>query len=781
MLLQTARNLPHPAEAVEVTLAVGGMHCGACAARVERTLNALDGVVAQVNYATERATATVPADMNIGRLVTQLASAGYPAELLGADPRTRTRTHAHAPAPARPDELERRMRSLRNRLLLAAALFMPLCDFSLQFSNHPAQRFAGWQWFMVALAAPVVTWAAWPFYRSALRNARHRTTTMDTLVSLGILAATVWSLYSMFVLDTGTSAHPATGGIYLDVPGGVILFLLAGRYFEAWSRQRSGDALRGLAAVGARDVAVLDASGREERRPIDELAVGERFVVRPGETVATDGEVLVGESSIDASVMTGESRPATSGPGDHVLGGTVSLTGRLVVRATKVGRETQLGQMLRLVEHAQGEKAAVQRLADRLSGVFVPAVLVLSAGTLTAWLLAGNPAATSFSAAISVLIIACPCALGLATPAALFVASLTGANRGIFFKGYRALEASRHVDTVLLDKTGTLTEGRMTLSDFETVSGVEEDDVLRWAGAVEHASEHPVARAIAAVAVERLGALPEVDAFVALPGIGARGTVEGHRIYIGRAEADPRHGELPENLNRHCLEWEALGRTVVVVRRDEAAVAVLAVADALRPSAAPAVRQLQNLGLRCILLTGDNELTARAVAAAVGIDEAVAGALPADKVAVIQRLQAEGRSVAMVGDGVNDAPALASADLGLAVGSGTDVAINAADLIIVRDDLRVAATAITLARRTLNTIRANLAWAFLYNLAAIPLAAAGLLNPLIAGAAMTLSSTFVVLNSSRLLRHSARRTEPAATRRRSAPTPAPALASEKAV
>jgi heavy metal translocating P-type ATPase len=750
MLLQTARNLPRPAQAVEVTLAVGGMHCGACAARVERTLNGLDGVAARVNYATERATATVPAGMNIGRLITQLTSAGYTADVLAEDPRGRT--HAGAAAPAQ-DELQRRMRSLRNRLLLAAAVFMPLCDFSLQFSNHPSQRFPGWQWFMVAIAAPVVTWAAWPFYRSALRNARHRTTTMDTLVSLGILAATVWSLYSMFVLDTSTSAHHSGGGIYLDVPGGVILFLLAGRYFEAWSRQRSGDALRGLAAVGARDVAVLDASGREERRAIADLGVGERFVVRPGETVATDGEVLVGESAIDASVMTGESRPVESGPGDRVLGGTVALTGRLVVRATKVGRETQLGQMLRLVEHAQGEKAAVQRLADRLSGVFVPAVLVLAAGTLTAWLLAGNPTTAAFSAAISVLIIACPCALGLATPAALFVASLTGANQGIFFKGYRALEASNHIDTVLLDKTGTLTEGRMTLTDLELVIGVEEEDVLRWAGAVERASEHPVARAVAAVAEERLGALPEVDAFVALPGSGVGGTVDGHEIYVGRAEAGPGHGELPESLNRRRLEWETLGRTVVVVRRDEAAVAVLAVADAVRPSAAPAVSQLQSLGLRCILLTGDNELTARAVAAAVGIEEAVARALPADKVAVIRRLQAEGRSVAMVGDGVNDAPALASADLGLAVGSGTDVAINAADLIIVRDDLRVAATAITLARRTLNTIRANLAWAFLYNLAAIPLAAAGLLNPLIAGGAMALSSTFVVANSSRLLRH----------------------------
>ena len=763
MLLQNARNLPRPAEAAEVMLAVGGMHCGACAARVERTLNAIDGVVARVNYATERATATVPAEMNVERLIARLTSAGYTAELLGDDPRALTRPRASGDAAAvASEQLARRLRSLKRRLLLAAALFMPLCDFSLQFSNHPAQRYPGWQWFMVALAAPVVTWAAWPFYQSALRSARHRTTTMDTLVSLGILAATVWSLYSIFVLDTG-GAHPAGGGIYLDVPGGVILFLLAGRYFEVWSRQRSGDALRGLAAVGVRDVAVLDAQGREERRPIADLAVGERFVVRPGETVATDGEVLAGESSIDTSVMTGESRPATSGPGDRVLGGTVSLTGRLVVRATSVGRETQLGQMLRLVEHAQSEKAAVQRLADRLSGVFVPTVLVLAGGTLAAWLLAGSATTTAFSAAISVLIIACPCALGLATPAALFVASLTGANRGIFFKGYRALEASRHVDTVLIDKTGTLTEGRMTLTDLEVVSGVEEAEVLRWAGAVERASEHPVARAVAAVAEERLGELPEVNAFVALAGTGVRGTVDGHEIYIGRAQDEA--GELPPGLRAHRAEWEALGRTVVVVRRDETAVAVLAVADALRPSAAPAVSQLQNLGLRCILLTGDSELTARAVAAAVGIEEAVAGALPADKVAVIRRLQAEGRSVAMVGDGVNDAPALASADLGLAVGSGTDVAINAADLIIVRDDLRVAATAITLARRTLNTIRANLAWAFLYNLAAIPLAAAGLLNPLIAGGAMALSSAFVVFNSSRLLRHVGPRAGAAGARR----------------
>ena len=464
--------------------------------------------------------------------------------------------------------------------------------------------------------------------------------------------------------------------------------------------------------------------------------------------MATDGEVVLGRSAIDRSVMTGESQPVEAGPGDAVLGGTVALTGRVVVQATKVGRETQLGQMMRLVEHAQNEKAAVQQLADRISSVFVPAVLLISFGTVIAWWLTGNSATAAFTAAISVLIIACPCALGLATPAALLVATWAGARGGIFFKGYRALEASRHVDTVVLDKTGTLTEGQMTLADVEAVAGVEQREVLRLAGAVERASEHPVAHAIAATAEHWLGDLPEVDSFVAMPGIGARGIVEGHELYVGRAD-DDADARSPI-LSARCVEWEALGRTVVVVRRDGAIIGALALADAIRPSAAPAVRQLQALGLRCVLLTGDNETTARAVAAAIGITEVVAGALPAEKVAIIRRLQDEGRSVAMVGDGVNDAPALATADLGLAVGSGTDVAINAADLIIVRDDLRVAATAISLARRTLKTIRGNLAWAFLYNLAAIPIAACGLLNPLIAGGAMALSSSFVVWNSSRL-------------------------------
>jgi Cu+-exporting ATPase len=735
----------------QVALAIGGMTCGACVARVERALNGLEGVAAKVNYATERASVTLPEGLPVQRLLDEVASAGYTAQLVRPD--------VHAAAVGS-DELDRRVRSLRRRLFLAAGLFMPLCDLSIAFSAFPILRFAGWQWLMVALAAPVVSWAAWPFYQAAVRNARHGTTTMDTLVSLGIVSATGWSLYAMFALDGGANssllfglAHGASGGIYLDVPAGVTTFLLAGRYFEAWSKRRNGDALRSLAAVAARNVAVLGEEGREQRRPIAQLAVGDRFVVRPGETVASDGEILSGESALDRSVMTGESQPVDAGPGDAVLGGTIVLTGRIVVRARKVGRETQLGQMLSLVEHAQNEKASVQQLADRASSVFVPVVMLLALGTLLVWLLTGSPATVAISAGLSVLIIACPCALGLATPAALLVASWAGARQGIFFKGYRALEASRQIDTVVLDKTGTLTEGRMTLSDLEAVPGVEQRELWRLAGALARASEHPVARAIAAAAEHWVDDLPEVDSFLALPGVGAQGVVEGHDVYIGKTHADGNQlGEPPAALADRCAQWEALGRTVVVVRRDGETIGALSLADAIRASAAPAVRELHALGLHCVLLTGDNETTAQAVGESIGVDEVIADALPAEKVAVIRRMQAEGRCVAMVGDGVNDAPALAAADLGLAVGSGTDAAINAADLIIVRDDLCVVASAIGLARRTLKTIRGNLSWAFFYNLAAIPLAALGLLDPLIAGAAMGLSSSFVVWNSSRLRR-----------------------------
>jgi P-type Cu+ transporter len=739
-------------EPTEVSLLIGGMTCGACAARIERRLNLLDGVEARVNYATERATALIPAGVPVELLLAEVAAAGYTAALPSPTP---ARSQGDA------EDVERRVRSLRRRLFVAALLFMPLCDTSIAFSIAPNLRFPGWQWLMVALAAPVVTWAAWPFYQAAVRAARHRMSTMDTLVSLGIIASTAWSLYAMFWRDTSRVPlsmlfmleHRSAGAIYLDVAAGVTTFVLAGRYFEAWSRQRSGNALRALAAVGAKDVGVIDERGFERRRPVATLGVGDRFIVRPGETVATDGEVVFGQSAVDRSVLTGESQPLDVGVGDVVMGGTVSTSGRLVVRATKVGRDTQLAQMLRLVEHAQNEKAAVQRLADRVCNVFVPAVLLVALVTLGAWLLLGYPSVQAFTAALSVLVIACPCALGLATPAALYVAAGEGARAGIFFKGYRALEASKQVDTVVLDKTGTVTEGKMRVTEVAGAPGTDSRALLRWAGALERASEHPVAVAIAARAAADIGPLPEVESFVATPGLGAEGTVEGHRIMVGHpARMAVPADSASSTVAAQCARWESQGWTAVAVCRDGAMVGSIAVADTIRESAVPAVRQLHALGLRCVLMTGDNEVTARAVADSLGIDEVVFGALPADKVSVIRRLQGDGRSVAMVGDGVNDGPALVVADLGLAVGSGTDVALNAADLIVVRDDLRAVATAIELSRRTLRTIRGNLAWACAYNMAAIPLAAFGLLNPLIAAAAMALSSGFVVWNSSRLRR-----------------------------
>ncbi len=736
-------------EPAVASFTIGGMTCGACAARIERRLNRLEGVNATVNYASERARVVLPTGVAPQRVINEIESTGYTAVLVEDEARFAEQSA----------EIDRRVRSLRWRLVVAAFIFMPLCEASFAFWLVPQARFPGWQWLLVVLAAPVVTWAAWPFYVAAVRNARHGTSSMDTLVSMGIIAATTWSLYAMFWLDNGHGQqatlseprHLPGGAIYLDVAAGVTTFLLAGRYFEAIWRQRSGGALRSLAAIGAKDVSVFDAGGFEQRIPIMQLEVGDRFVVRPGETVATDGEVEAGHSSIDKSAMTGESVPVDVAPGDRVIGGTVCEGGRLIVRATSVGRDTQLAQMVRLVEDAQNQKAAAQRLADRISSVFVPTVIGIALATLVAWLLAGASPQAAFSAALSVLIIACPCALGLATPTALLVASGRGARLGIFFKGYQALEVSRLIDTVLLDKTGTITEGKMVVTDVQSVPGVDRAAVLRWAGTVEQASEHVVGRAIAARAREELGNLPEVDAFAAHPGLGVNGAVDGHRVGVGRSElvADAA-AVVPVGLARVCMRWEELGRTAVLVRRDDEIVGAVAVADTPRPSAAPAVRDLQKLGLHCVLLTGDNEPTARAIAKSIGVTEVIAGALPAEKVGVIRRLQLEGRSVAMVGDGVNDAPALASADLGLAVGSGTDVAINAADMIIVRDDLRVIATAIDLSRRTHRTIRGNLIWAFSYNVAAIPLAAAGLLNPLIAGGAMALSSGFVVWNSSRL-------------------------------
>ena len=743
-------------ETVEASVAVGGMSCGACAARIERQLNSLDGVVATVNFATERARVVLVGPASMARVVEEIRSAGFSAEPV--QPAT-----AFGGVSTRSDsEADAQVRKLGRRLLVAAIFSMPLCDVSLGFSLIPSIRFPYWQWLLIALAAPVVTWCALPFYRGAIAAARHGTSTMDTLVSMGIAAATGWSLYAMFHLDTNRAplsllfvvVHQGGGAIYIDVAAGVTTFLLAGRYFEASSRRRSGNALRSLASVGARYATVIDGStnapGSARLVPVGDLVVGDLFVVRAGETIATDGEIVSGHSDIDRSAMTGESVPEEVTVGDEVVGGTVCVGGFLTVRATRVGAETQLAHMMRLVEEAQNRKAAVQRLADRISGIFVPVVVLVAAGTLTTWLLVGGSTERAFSAAISVLIIACPCALGLATPAALLVASGFGAARGIFFKGYRVFEASRQVDTVVLDKTGTITTGRMTVTDVDVVPGVDAETVWIAAGAVEQASEHVIAGAIADYA--RIQAtLPAVDDFTTVPGSGACGAVRGREIRVGTAGWVTRDtGDVPDLLAARCREWEESAKTVVYVARDGEVIGAIALSDAIRPTAAAAVRDLRALGLRCIILSGDNETTTRSVGEAIGVTEVIAGASPSRKVEIIEELQHAGKAVAMVGDGVNDAPALVAADLGLAVGSGTDVARNAADLIVVRDDLTVVATAIGLARRTLSTIRGNLVWAFAYNVVAIPLAACGFLNPLIAGAAMVLSSGFVVWNSSRL-------------------------------
>ncbi len=650
---------------------------------------------------------------------------------------------------------------------MALVFFIPLTDLSLMLSLVPSLRFPGWQWLLVACTAPVALWCAWPFHRAALKNARHGTATMDTLVSLGVIAACGWSVYAMFVLDRGGQGgslwerliHDSGGGIYLETAATVTTFLLAGRVYEARARRIASQAMRDLAASAAREVCLLDPDGAERLVPASLLRPGMRFVVRPGETIAADGAVEFGQTAVDRSAMTGEPVPGEAGEGDPVTGGTIVLTGRIVVRAVKTGADTQLARLIRLVEDAQAEKAAIQRVADRVSGVFVPAVLACAAATLAGWLLAGSPASSAFSAGLAVLIIACPCALGLATPAALVAASGRGAANGIFVKGYQALESSRAVDVVVLDKTGTVTTGQMSLAGVCPADGVSRAELLRCAGAVEQASEHAVAAAITAAALTEaaltgLGPLPQADGFKALPGLGARGTVEGREVLVGRERLFAGQDlTVPADLARQCREWEQAGRTAVLAGWDGAARGAIAVADTVKPSAAPAVAELRALGLRPILLTGDNETAARAVAAAVGIDEVIAGTLPADKAAVITGLRADGYRVAMVGDGVNDGPALAAADLGLALGSGTDVAISAADMILLRDDLLTVPDAIGLARAAFRTIRRNLAWAFGYNAAAIPLAALGYLNPVIASAAMTLSSLFVVASSLRLQRY----------------------------
>ena len=734
----------------EIELSIEGMSCAACAVRIEKKLNKIGDVSAAVNYATATARVTAPPTMPVRTLTTVIEDAGYSAQ---------DRTALAGDGDGDDAAAGRDAAYLRRRLILALVFFVPLTDLSLLLSLVPPDRFPGWQWALVGCAAPVALWAAWPFHRAALTNARHGTATMDTLVSLGIIAACGWSVYAMFVLDRGRPAggllhqllHGSGGGIYLEVAASVTTFLLAGRLYEARARRTAGAAMRELGAAGAKEVCLLETDGTERQIPAARLCPGDMFVVRPGQTIAADGEVLFGQTAVDRSMMTGESVPAEASEGDSVVGGTIVLTGRLVVRAVKVGPDTQLAQLIRLVEQAQAEKAAIQRLADRICGVFVPLVLTFSALTLTGWLLAGGPAGHAVSAALAVLIIACPCALGLATPAALVAASGRGAQLGIFIKRYQALEFSQSVDTVVLDKTGTVTTGRMSLAGVQAAAGTLRADLLRYAGAVEQASEHAVAIAITAAAQAEARPLPQAERFTALPGLGARGVVDGHEVVIGRAALfTGRDTKVPPDLARVCREWEQAGRTTVVIGWDGAVRGAVAVADTVKPSAAAAVAGLRALGLHPVLLTGDNEATARSVAAAIGIDEVIAGTLPAGKANVVRSLQAGGRRVAMVGDGVNDAPALAGARLGLALGSGTDVAMSAADLILLRDDLQVVADAIRLARGTFRTIRRNLAWAFGYNLAALPLAALGLLNPIVASAAMTLSSVFVVWNSLRL-------------------------------
>ncbi|MEV6007503.1 heavy metal translocating P-type ATPase [Streptomyces sp. NPDC051976] len=737
-----------------VELEIGGMTCASCAARIEKKLNRMDGVTASVNYATEKAKVAYGEGVAVDDLIATVEATGYTAALppppLAPAPSGTSRDAAAA---------DPELVSLRQRLTTAVVLAVPV----IAMAMVPALQFDNWQWLSLTLASPVVVYAGWPFHRAAWTNLRHGAATMDTLVSVGTLAAYGWSLWALFFGDAGMTGmrHPfeltvsrgeGSSNIYLEAAAGVTAFLLAGRYFEARAKRRAGAALRALMELGARDASVLR-DGREVRVPIGELAVGDRFVVRPGEKIATDGLVVEGGSAVDASMLTGESVPVEVGPGSRVTGATVNAGGRIVVEAVRIGADTQLARMARLVAEAQNGKAAAQRLADRISSVFVPAVIVLALATLGGWLLAGQGATAAFTAAVAVLIIACPCALGLATPTALMVGTGRGAQLGILIRGPEVLESTRAVDTIVLDKTGTVTTGAMTLTEVHVADGTAEKDVLRLAGALEHASEHPIARAIAAGGADRAGELPPVTDFANVPGLGVRGVVDGHAVLAGRERLLSERGmALPPALAAAKAEAERVGGTAVAVGWDGEARAVLVVADAVKPTSAEAVRRLRGLGLRPVLLTGDNAAVAAAVAAEVGIDAADVHAevLPEDKVAVVRRLQAEGRSVAMVGDGVNDAAALARADLGLAMGTGTDAAIEAADLTLVRGDLRVAADAIRLSRRTLNTIKSNLFWAFGYNVAALPLAAAGLLNPMIAGAAMAFSSVFVVANSLRL-------------------------------
>jgi Cu+-exporting ATPase len=734
----------------QLDVPITGMTCASCANRIERKLNKLDGVDASVNYATERAAVTFdPELVSPDDVAGAIEAAGYQATLP-------TTAADGAGEPADADETA----PLRRRLIASAVLALPVFLIAM---IRPLQ-FDNWQWLTLQLATPVILWGAWPFHRAAWANLRHGTATMDTLISVGVLAAWGWSLYALFLGGVGgpdmrmsfdliPESRGGTHEIYLEVGAIVTAFILAGRYFEARAKRRAGAALKALLELGAKDVAILDADGNERRVPVDELTVGDCFVVRPGEKVATDGVVEEGASAVDQSLLTGESVPVEKQPGDEVAGATVNAGGRMVVRATRVGSDTALAQIARLVTDAQTGKAPVQRLADRVSGVFVPIVIALAFATLAFWLGAGESVEFAFTAAVAVLIIACPCALGLATPTALLVGTGRGAQLGLLIKGPEVLESTRKVDTVVLDKTGTVTTGKMSVVGVTAAKGVDPGEALRLVGALEDASEHPIARAIAGAARERFGRLPSVEGFANREGRGVEGVVEGRALVVGRPALLAEWAiHLPPELEQARTEAERSGQTAIAASWDGAATAILVVADTVKPTSAEAVASLGRLGLRPVLLTGDNQATANAVAREVGIDEVIAEVMPSDKASVVKRLQADGRVVAMVGDGVNDAPALAQADLGLSIGTGTDVAIEASDLTLVSGDLRAAADAIRLSRATLRTIKQNLGWAFGYNVAALPLAAAGFLNPVIAGAAMALSSVSVVANALRLRR-----------------------------